>query len=220
MRAAFQEEMNRVASRLVETAQLVERAITAATFAFENNDIRLAETVIDADQHIDELADETAEWAIDIMARQSPVASDLRRIIVALRVSSTLERMGDLAAHIAGVARQCYPAAAGHEELRPLLLEMGRCDIDMASKVVAMLDQPATSAAHVIIASDERVDELHRTVLRRLSESGTSIDAAAVVDTTLANRYFERFGDHSVSIAKRILYLVTGEYAQQRPHAA
>ena len=110
MRKVFQEELAQVGEQLVEISQLVSEAIEKATTAFEGADIDLAEDVIAADARIDFLQNSLDERAIDILALQGPVASDLRMIVGSLRMSASLERMGDLARHLAQLARLRYPA--------------------------------------------------------------------------------------------------------------
>ncbi len=105
MREVFQQELQDVQERLTEIAGLVESAITRATEAFSESDVSLAEEVIADDAKIDAAASALDEVAIDILARQAPVARDLRVVVTALRVSSSLERMGDMAEHIAQLAR-------------------------------------------------------------------------------------------------------------------
>ncbi len=108
MRAVFQQELREVQDRLVQIAELVEVAIRQSTTAFGTSDVALAEQVLDSGEEVDQLAAELDELTIDILARQQPVASDLRLMVGALRMSASLERMADLAQHIAQLARYRY----------------------------------------------------------------------------------------------------------------
>jgi len=109
MREVFHQSLEDVQNRLVEISGMVTTAIEKATTAFKTSDVALAEEVIAADAEIDDKAHELDEIAIEIMARQQPVARDLRIVVMALRVSASLERMGDIAEHIAQLTRLRFP---------------------------------------------------------------------------------------------------------------
>ena len=126
MREAFHEELAAITDSLVEMTNLVASAMSRATTALLDADLQLAESVITADETVDLLYHEIEERTFDLIARQQPVASDLRLAVTSLRMVSDLERMGDLALHVAKVARRRYPASAVPPELRATLLEMGQ----------------------------------------------------------------------------------------------
>jgi len=213
MREVFQQELQDVQERLTEIAGLVESAITRATQAFSESDVALAEEVIADDAKIDHAANSLDEIAIDILARQAPVARDLRVVVTALRVSSSLERMGDMAEHIAQLARQRFPEKVVPKGLRPTFKQMGAHDVQMAQKLTRLLATEDIALAAEIRDEDDAVDELHASVFDFvLGETwkGNPIDT---VDATLASRYHERFADHAVSIAKKVEYLATGDWA-------
>ncbi|WP_420368882.1 phosphate signaling complex protein PhoU [Curtobacterium sp. L1-20] len=212
MREVFQQELQDVQERLAEIAGLVESAITRATQAFTDSDVALAEEVIADDAKIDEAANSLDEIAIDILARQAPVARDLRVVVTALRVSSSLERMGDMAEHIAQLARQRFPEKVVPKGLRGTFKQMGAHDVAMAQKLTRLLSTEDMTLAAEIRDEDDAVDELHASVFDFvLGETwkGNPIDT---VDATLASRYHERFADHAVSIAKKVEYLATGDW--------
>lgn len=211
MRNLFQLELADVQARLVDIAKLVETSIRDATTAIANSDVALAERVIDGDTAIDDRSIALDEFAIQILARQAPVARDLRVVVSALRISASLERMGDLAAHIAQVSRYRFPGQAVPESLRNVFAEMGTIDADIARMLVQLLDTESLEIADEIKRLDIQVDVLHRSTFEILQKEE---DAVAVVDATLLSRYHERFADHAVSIAKKIEYLATGEWQQ------
>jgi phosphate transport system protein len=117
MREQFQEELNSVSATLVAMAGLVKTAMENATTALLTADLALAERVIAEDAVVDEIQHELDARTINLIARQGPVASDLRTLVTSLRMSADLERMGDLAHHIAKSARMRYPATAVPPEL-------------------------------------------------------------------------------------------------------
>ena len=212
MREVFQQELREVQERLVEIATLVSDSMARATGAFNDSDIALAEQVIAGDAIIDAAAKTLDELAIDILARQQPVARDLRIVVSALRISASLERMGDMTGHIAQLARYRFPEKVVPKSLRPTFRELGRIDTEIARKLVSLLQTQDVSIAEQIRDLDDEVDALHLAVFDRvLSETwkGAAVDT---VDATLASRYHERFADHAVSIAKKVQYLSTDEW--------
>ncbi|WIB70457.1 phosphate signaling complex protein PhoU [Curtobacterium sp. MCBD17_026] len=212
MREVFQQELQDVQERLTEIAGLVESAITRATQAFSDSDVALAEEVIADDEKIDLAANSLDEIAIDILARQAPVARDLRVVVTALRVSSSLERMGDMAEHIAQLARQRFPEKVVPKGLRSTFKEMGRHDVAMAQKLTRLLATEDIALSAEIRDEDDAVDELHASVFDFVLGEAWKGGPIDTVDATLASRYHERFADHAVSIAKKVEYLATGDW--------
>jgi len=212
VREVFQQELREVQARLVEIATLVADSMSRATTAFNDSDIALAEQVIAGDAIVDAAAKALDELAIDILARQQPVARDLRIVVSALRISASLERMGDMAGHIAQLARYRFPDKVVPKTLRPTFRELGRLDTEIANKLVALLETQDVSIAEQIRDQDDEVDALHLAVFD--SVLGETWKGAAVdtVDATLASRYHERFADHAVAIAKKVQYLSTGDW--------
>jgi len=214
MREVFQQELHEVQDRLVRIAELVEVAIRDATLAFKTSDVALAESVIDNDSEIDALADGLDELAIAILARQAPVATDLRLIVSALRMSASLERMGDIAEHIAQLARYRFPDKVIPKGLRKTFDEMGEIDVTMAGLLAQLLREQDTELVSKIRDLDDRLDELHASVFEKVLSETFTADRMNVIDATLASRYHERFGDHAVSITKKVLYFISGDFAE------
>ena len=215
MRDVFQHEMREVQDRLVEIAELVVVSIQGATQAFNDGDVALAETVIQNDQRIDALTVVLDELSIQILARQNPVARDLRIVVSALRISASLERMGGMAEHIAQLARYRFPDKVVPKSLRGTFKEMGRLDVLIAERLVELLRTQDPRVADELRDQDDEIDELHASVFDKvLGETwkGATVDT---VDATLASRYHERFADHAVSIAKKVQYLVTGDWVPE-----
>ncbi len=213
MREVFQQSLDEVRVRLIEIAELVEEAISKATRAFGTSDVALAEEVIENDSVIDDKAIELDELAIEILARQQPVASDLRTVVSALRISASLERMGDIAEHIAQLTRMRFPDRAIPKGLKSTFTRMGEIDVDVAGKLVELLRTRDIALAEQMRNEDDKLDELHVSVFEKVLSDSWKGEASATVDATLASRYHERFGDHAVSVAKKIVYLATGDWA-------
>ena len=213
MREVFQQELREVQERLVEISALVADSIENATRAFNESDVALAETVIEDDRKIDVLATELDELAITILARQQPVARDLRIVVSALRISASLERMGDMAEHIAQLARYRFPEKVVPKGLRSTFREMGALDVEIARQLTVLLETEDTAVAEHIRNEDDKVDALHLAVFDKVLGETWKGETADTVDATLASRYHERFADHAVSIAKKVQYLATGDWA-------
>ena len=215
MREVFQQELREVQERLVEISTLVADSIERATEAFNDSNVALAETVIADDRKIDELAAELDELAIQILARQQPVARDLRIVVSALRISASLERMGDMAEHIAQLARYRFPEKVVPKGLRSTFRDMGALDVEIAKKLTDLLRTEDVEIAEDIRNSDDKVDALHLSVFDKVLGETWKGGAVDTVDATLASRYHERFADHAVSIAKKVQYLATGDWVPQ-----
>jgi phosphate transport system protein len=212
MREVFQLELQEVQERLVEISTLVAISIENATRAFHESNVSLAEQVIADDDKIDSLSVSLDELAIDILARQQPVARDLRIVVSALRISASLERMGDMAEHIAQLARYRFPEKVVPKSLRPTFTELGELDVAIARKLTKLLTTEDVSLAEEIRNDDDRIDELHLSVFDKVLGETWKGAPADTVDATLASRYHERFADHAVSIAKKVQYLATGDW--------
>ena len=212
MREVFQQELAVVRERLVEIATLVEISIDNATRAFNESNVSLAEAVIAADNKIDEAAIALDELAINILARQQPVARDLRIVVSALRISASLERMGDMSEHIAQLARYRFPDKVVPKSLRTTFAELGHLDVEIARKLTELLRTEDVRLAEEIRNDDDRIDALHLSVFDKVLGETWKGAAVDTVDATLASRYHERFADHAVSIAKKVQYLATGDW--------
>lgn len=212
MRAVFQQELEEVQERLVEIATLVAVSIENATRAFNESNVTLAEQVIADDDKIDELTVNLDELAINILARQQPVARDLRIVVSALRISASLERMGDMSEHIAQLARYRFPEKVVPKTLRGTFAEMGQLDVVVARKLTELLRTEDVRLAEEIRNEDDKIDALHLSVFDKVLGESWKGGAEDTVDATLASRYHERFADHAVSIAKKVQYLATGDW--------
>ena len=212
MRNAFHDDLEKITDQLVEMTRLAGSAVARATTALLDADIHLAESVIAADDELDALS-------IDLLSRQQPVATDLRVVVTSMRMSSDLERMGDLARHIAKVARLRYPASAVPPALVAHILQMGQVAERIVAKAGSVIASKDTGAALSLEREDDAMDELHRqlfeTILRDSGEGAPDVPRETLVDLTLLGRYYERFADHAVSVAQRVVYLVTGEYRSE-----
>jgi phosphate transport system protein len=214
MREVFQNQLSDVQGRLVEMAESVTTIMEKASKAFLNSDVALADEAIALAEANENRALALDEIVIRVLAKQSPVARDLRILVSALRISASLERMGALAGHIAAIARYRYPGTAVPETLRDTFLEMGRLDVELGRRVTTLLKNTDVNLAREIQAEDARVDELHRHIFSVVLGDDWKENAMYTVDVTLASRYHERFADHVVDISSKVSYLTTGEWSE------
>ncbi|UWE13052.1 phosphate signaling complex protein PhoU [Actinacidiphila bryophytorum] len=215
MRDAYHEELDSIGDGLVEMARLVGSAIGRATTALLDADLNVAESVIAADEKVDDLQRELETRAINLLARQQPVATDLRIVVTSLRMSADLERSGDLARHVAKLARLRFPVSAVPHDLHSTILEMGQLAQRLMAKAAEVIITKDVDDALQLEADDDRMDELHRTLFQHLLDDRWKHGIETAVDVTLVGRYYERFADHAVSVAKRVVYLVTGEHVDE-----
>jgi phosphate transport system protein len=211
MRDSYHEELDAITESLVDMANMVGSAMSKATTALLDADLTLAEMVIAGDDAVDEVYRITEERAFDLMARQQPVASDLRTLVTSLRMVAELERMGDNAVHVAKIARRRYPASAVPNTLRSTVLRMGHVAEEIVAKASSVIAQRDIEMAAQLERDDDVMDELHRQLFTSILDEKWEAGVEAAIDVTLAGRYYERFADHAVSVARRVVYLVTGE---------
>jgi phosphate transport system protein len=210
MRDTFHDELDQIGAALIEMTQLAGAAMSKATTALLTADLTLAEQVVSDDDKVDQLYQETEERAFDLLARQQPVAGDLRVIITGLRMVASLERMGDLAAHIAKIARLRYPQPAVPAEVNDIIRQMAVVAQNVVVKAGAVLAGHDIELAAELERDDDAMDALHKqlfTVL--LGDWQHGIEAA--IDVTLLGRFYERYSDHAVSVSRRVVQLVTGQ---------
>ena len=211
MRDAFHEDLDKISDQLVTMTTMVATALERATTALLEGDRTVAESVIAADDDIDTLRREIDDLAVDLLARQQPVATDLRMVVTAMHMSSDIERMGDLARHIAKVARMAAPNLAIPDDMRPIIAEMATVGQRLVKATGDAISSKDVYAAVEIGRIDDAMDELHKKVFTTLLDNWQH-GMEAGVNATLLSRYYERFGDHAVAVADRIVYLVTGRY--------
>ena len=210
MREQFHEELAGLSERMVEMTRLVGSAVGRATTALLDADLTLAESVIGADEQVDALQIDLEERSLALLARQAPVATDLRIIVTGLRMSADLERMGDLARHVAKLARMRYPESAIPPELRATVLQMGQVAERIVAKAGSCIASRDLLIAGELETDDDVMDALHRELFTVLLADDWDHGIEAAVDVTLCGRYYERFADHAVSVARRVAFLVTG----------
>jgi phosphate transport system protein len=202
MRDSFHKDLDTISEQLVEMTRLAGLAMSGATTALLEADLRLAESIIAADYQIDALGRELDKRSGDVLARQQPVATDLRMVVTAMRISSYLERMGDLAKHVAEVARRRYPDCAIQPVMRSTVLQMAERMVAKAGSVIAGHD---VDTALALESDDDEMDRLHEHIFSMLTTSNWTYGTEAAVDATLVARYYERYADRAVLVARGVV---------------
>lgn len=213
MRELYREQLNNVTGRLVGMTRKAGEQIRVATDALLSADLERAEHVVSADLSINRDQFEIDEMVLELMARQSPVARDLRVVASALRTTADIERMGDLAVHIAKVARMRYPENAVPYEQHDTFRAMGVTAEEMTTKAGHIVRTLDLESASELAQDDNTMDQLHRSLFVRLLDDSWERGIEPAVDIALLGRYYERFADHAVEISVNVRYLVTGEIA-------
>jgi phosphate transport system protein len=213
MRDAFHDELDAIGQSLVDMSQLASAAMLRATKAILEADLSVAEEVISEDERIDALHHDLDTRILNLMARQQPVAGDLRTLVASIRMSSDIERMGDLAHHVAKLARMRFPACAVPSELVFIIQEMGEVAQRIVLKTTGVITSRDTLAAVELEKDDDEMDKLHRKLFEILLGSNWAYGIETAIDMTLLGRYYERYADHAVSVARRVYFLVTGTYS-------
>ncbi|OTA26556.1 phosphate transport system regulatory protein PhoU [Alloscardovia macacae] len=210
MRAIFNEELQQVAEDLTSMAAAVHDAVEDAGRALFEGNIELAQDVIDGDAHIDALEHSINNQCVILLAKQSPVATDLRIVVSTMSIASLLERIGDLARHIAETARSTYPDSPLAPQVKDIFVQMQ----DFAERTTSTLSDLMTShdekAAQRLILSDDTMDKLFESVYTIARSDKWTATTDQTIDSVLLSRYYERIGDHSVSIGRRLVYMVSG----------
>jgi len=212
MRTIFTAEMSELRDDLIAMSHLVHNAIADASAALLEGNIELAQSVIAADAKLDDLEETVDERCVLLIAQQQPVGLDLRTIIASLRISAALERMGDLAQHIAESARRAYPESAVPSSHREIVEGMAVAAVQAAAEVAELLETRDLNTAARIVSDDDTLDDLHAKAYGSLLADDYAGDAQTTLDIALLSRYYERFGDHAVGVSRRIVYLVTGDH--------
>jgi phosphate transport system protein len=211
MREAYHVELEQLADNLAAMSVQVAEAMERATRALLEVDLSLAEQVISDDAKVDDARAQCEEQAYALLALQAPVATDLRTVLAAIHAAESLERMGDLALHVAKAARRRHPEPVLPEAVRPYFAEMGEVAVKLARSTEQVIKTKDVEAAKTLESDDDQVDDIHRHLFTVLMDREWPHGVAAAVDVTLLGRFYERYADHAVSVAKRMIFVVTGK---------
>ena len=213
MRTAYQNELSALLAQVGEMCGLAGVAMERATRALLGPDLTLAEEVITDHEAIVEMGVATEERALALLARQAPVAGDLRAVVSSMKNAADVHRMGALALHVATIARRRHPRCAVPDDVAPYFTEMGRIAVDLGNSARDVVLSRDPRKAAQIRHDDDAIDELHSHLFTVLKDQEWGHGVAAGVDVALLSRYYERFADHAVELARRVIYQATGSVA-------
>jgi len=207
----FDEDLASLTSGMVEMTGLAAGAISRASTALLEGDLELAECVIADDERLD-----AWQWSLDddivsMMTRHGALVGDLRRLVSGLRVTADLERMGDLARHLAQVTRLKYPEPVVPDAVKRHISQMGEVAERIAMKTGDVLARNDVQLAREVDRIDDEMDRLHRELFTVMLSPRWDEPVSVAIDVTLIGRFYERFADHAVNVANQVVYQVTGQ---------
>ena len=210
MRESYNVELENLATKLADMSVQVADAMERATKAMLESDLELAEQVISDDALVDDARADCEEQAYALLALQAPVATDLRIVLAAIHAAESLERMGDLALHVAKAARRRHPEPVLPKDVQPYFADMGKIVVKLARRVEQIIKTRDIEAARRLETEDDQVDDIHRHLFSVIMAKDWEHGVATAVDVTLLGRFYERYADHAVSVARRMVFVVTG----------
>jgi phosphate transport system protein len=208
-RLEFASDLRMIRAALVTMTETASKAISAATTALLDLDLEAVRVTASLEQELEDDRLMIERRTLHLLARQQPVAGDLRMLVSAMKISADCRRMGALAHHIGTAASRSYPAPAIPDELSEVFRRMG----DVASRIadgarVTLTTSDALDAARLDV-DDDAMDGLLRALFRALVDNWSN-GVEAAVNVALIGRYYERFADHAVAIAQSVIFIVTG----------
>jgi phosphate transport system protein len=211
MREQYHRELDRLDQDVVRMGALVEKATEQATIALIESDAELARRVMEADNEIDDLYVDIERRVLSVLAKQAPVARDLRLIVAILRATHDLERAGDLAYNVAKVAVKQVPVAR-IKAISGLLVELSAKSRSLLSKAIDAWAEKDIALARSLQDFDDDIDQLHKRFYREifaLHKDDASFETA--MNAALVGRWFERIADHGVNVAEGVQFYITGQ---------
>ena len=219
-RKSFQDALDELRIDVIRLAALTTEAIGAGTQAFLDADLAAAEQVIENDDDIDDLTHAIEDSCYQLLARQQPMATDLRTVIAVLRIVHELERSADLMVNVAKTTRRLYPHTLD-PKLRGIIQRMGEQAGTQTRVALDAFADSDPSAAFALADMDDTMDDLTKSLFRHIlaGASAGSDDEGNVlraVQLALVGRHYERIADHAVTIGQRVGFMVTGEHPPRR----
>ncbi|WP_296212073.1 phosphate signaling complex protein PhoU [uncultured Corynebacterium sp.] len=210
MRRVYRNQLREFKHDISLMADFVRTALNSATRSLLEANLELAEKVLSSVDTLEDLRLTAVKDAFQLLALEAPVARDLRVVVAGQHIVEDFTRMGALAVHVAKVARRRHPENAVPEPIRPYIEEMARqCD-NSAAKIQDLLRELDVQNALKLIEDDDAVDDIHRHLFQLTTQREWPHSVREAVDLTLLSRYLERYSDHAVEIANRIVFIITG----------
>ncbi|WP_295624259.1 phosphate signaling complex protein PhoU [uncultured Corynebacterium sp.] len=214
MRTVYREQMDNLAHDLITMCDHVHGMHRSACKALFDGDLDAAEAVLSSLDKLDEYRVSAEDRAFELLAREAPVARDLRQVVSGIYIVEDMARMGALSVHIANTARRRHPDNVLPEQVEGFFREMASVSDKMTSETREVLIDYDVNRALRINDEDDGIDDIHSHLFTLTTGDDWPHTSAQTVDVTLLSRYFERYADHAVAVAARIVYLATG-YKQE-----
>jgi len=207
IRNHYENELNNINQSIIRMGLKVGEMFQGALSCLEEKSSLLADSIIERDQEINQLEQDIEDSCIMLIAREQPVAIDLRKIISALKTVTQLERMGDHAAHIAKALKKLDDADFNHDAVEKLL-DMGKIASRNFSKTLTAYGEEDSIVAREIAIRDEGIDNIHKGLMKSLAKdiAMSSDDVEWGLTFIFISRFIERFGDHQLNILEWIIY--------------
>ena len=211
MRDTFHRELEALDESIVQMGAMVEQSTEMATRALIENDLALAQQVQDRDVETDALFIDIEKRALAMLAQQAPVAADLRLVVAVLRVSTDLERVGDLAYNVGKLLQMGTTMDARLKSVRSLVCQLGCAASELMGHAIDAWAAKDLELAVDISRQDDKLDDLHSRLIEELTNTRENGLMASALQLAMMARYFERIGDHAVNLAERLRYYITGD---------
>ena len=220
MRIAYRQQLDEFAHDLIILCDLTKDTMTKASQALLQSSLASAESALSNADQLEEVRMRCEVQAVELLALETPLARDLRQVVSSIYIVEDFARMGALGMHVANAVRRRHPDAVVPEELSGFIREMSRLVSDMSDKIRQILISPDADIALDLASDDDAVDDLHHHIMRVLTARPWPYTARNAVDLALLSRFYERYADHTVNVAARIVYLSSGlqpeEYIRKR----
>jgi phosphate transport system protein len=215
MRLSFTEELSQLEASLQEEGDLVLRALRSALNALARGDDELADEVISFDDEVDRRYVAIEEGVQSLLARQTPVAADLRLVLAVLRVNLHLERMADYCVTVAKLTKLMGTLHVNDEAIQRSIEDMGQRAEQMIRVAMDAFQARDAEKAHTLVDLDELIDRANRNATEDVLALGDSPEEREYgLRMLVVSRCVERIGDHAVDIGEQVVYLVTGEFRE------
>ena len=210
MRESFHAELDSLIRDLARAARMAGEMMASASSSLSQADLALAEMVLSREVEMKMLCDDMDQRCVKLLVLQAPVATDLRVVVAAMHAVGDVERMWSLAQHIAKIARMKHPAVPIPDDVRPVFARMGMLATNLAQDAATAIESRDPMSAQRLAQVDDEVDALRRRIFQILFAEDWTHGVEPAVDAALIGRYYERFADHAVAIARQVSFLVTG----------
>lgn len=210
MRTMYREHLNAFSEDLQIMSDTVRRVMTYASKALIDGSLDDAEAALTEADTLKEIRVRCEERSMALLALESPVASDLRQVFTSIYIVEDFNRMGALARHVANIARLRHPDYVYDDSMRPTVVELARLVDTMSDLIHDQLISPDVDGALEMSQFDDELDALNQHLLSTVTSRGWEGSNRVAVDLALVSRYYERYADHCVNVAARIVFLVTG----------